>query len=177
MGYLKNTINVQHALKPLITQGYGNNEVPIADQTTKSVEFTISNVFPAERKIECAPSVGSDTLGQAGLKPGMIIINANGFGRQIETVADDYIIVNASGNFFGGQKFFAYAAKTDGVLIYVGATNGSVAASLTVETSGGEETEIHFPPVSVIGPFITPVQCVRVINLNQIGSDKLLYLF
>jgi hypothetical protein len=177
MGYLKNTINVQHALKPLITQGYGTNTVPIVDQTTKSVEFTISGVVSAEKKIECAPTVGTDTLGQAGLKPGMVIRNANGFGRQIETVADDYIIVNASGNFFGGQKFFAYAAKTDGVLIYVGATNGSLPASLTVETAGGEVVEIHFPPVSVVGPFITPVQCVRVIALNEISSDKLLYLF
>ena len=48
----------------------------------------------------------------------MVIVNANGFGRVIETVADDFIIVNTSGNFFGNQKIFAYAAKTDGVLLY-----------------------------------------------------------
>ena len=177
MGYLKNTINVQHAVKPLILQGYGNNEVPIVDQTTKSVEFTISAVVPADRKIECAPTQGTDNLLQAGLKPGMIIINANGFGREIETVADDYIIVNASGNFFAAQKFFAYAAKTDGVLIFVGTSNGSITASLEVETAGGEEVEIFFPPTSVVGPFITPVQCVRVKSLTNISSDKLLYLY
>ena len=177
MGYLKNTINVQHAIKPLITQGYGSNEVPIADKTTKSVEFTISAVVPAERKIECAPSVGTDTLGQAGLKPGMIIINANGFGREIETVAEDYIIVNASGNFFGGQKFFAYGAKTDGVLIFVGQSNGSITASMEVETAGGEVVEIFIEPTSVVGPFITPVQCVRVKSLTNISADKLLYLY
>lgn len=177
MGYLKNTINVQHALKPVQTQGYGSNEVPIVDVTTKSVEFTISQVFPAERKISCAPSVGSDTLGQAGLKPGMIIVNANGFGREIETVAEDYIIVNASGNFFGGQKFFAYAAKTDGVLIYVGTASAAGKGSLTVETSGGEVVEIQFPDPDVVGPFITPVQCVRLISLTNVSPDTILYLF
>ena len=41
MGYLKNTINVQHAQVPLVTT-FGNT--PIVDQTTKSVEFTISAV-------------------------------------------------------------------------------------------------------------------------------------
>ena len=177
MGYLKNTINVQHAVKPLISQGYGSNEVPIVDQTTKSVELTISAVVAAERKIECAPSVGSDTLGQAGIKPGMIIINANGFGREIETVADDYIIVNASGNFFAAQKFFAYAAKTDGVLIYVGQASAAGKCSLQVETSGGEEVEIQFPDPDVVGPFITPVQCVRVRSITNVDPADILYLF
>ena len=177
MGYLKNTINVQHAQQPLITQGYGNNEVPIVNQTTKSVELTISSVVSADKKIFCAPSVGTANLLQAGIKPGMVIINANGFGREIETVADDFIIVNASGNFFANQKIFAYQAKTDGVLIFVGTSNGSITASMEVETAGGEEVEIFFPPTSVVGPFITPVQCVRVKSLTNISADKLLYLF
>jgi hypothetical protein len=177
MGYLKNTINAQHAVKPLITQGYGSNDVPIVDQTTKSVEFTISAVVAAERKIECAPSVGTDTLAQAGLKPGMIIINANGFAAVIETVADDYIIVNASGNFSAAQNFFAYAKATDGVLIYVGQAQAAGKCGLTVETSGGEQVEIQFPDPDVVGPFITPVQCVRLIAVTNISPDTILYLF
>ena len=176
MGYLKNTINVQHAVSPLVTNGYGATAPPIVDHTTKSVEFTISNVVPAERKIECAPSVGTDTLVQAGLKPGMVIINANGFGREIETVADDYIIVNASGNFFGNQKFFAYGAKTDGVLIYVGSTS-AIIAQMEVETAGGEVVTIKFPDVKACGAFITPVQCVRLITFSGLGTNDILYLY
>lgn len=178
MGYLKNTINVQHAVSPLITNGYGAaQQAPIVDQTTKSVEFTISAVVPADKKIECAPTVGTDTLPQAGLKPGMVIINANGFARVIETVADDYIIVNASGNFFGNQKFFAYAAKTDGVLIYVGNTQGTSIAQLEVETAGGELATIKIPDVKVAGAFITPVQCVRLQSFSNVTTSDILYLF
>ena len=170
MGYLKNTINVQHAQEPLVTV-FGNT--PVVDQTTKSVEFLISSVVAAERKIFCAPSVGTDTLLQAGLKPGMVIINANGFGRVIETVADDFIIVNASGNFFGNQKFFAYAAKTDGVLLYIGQCGAD--ANIQVETTGGETVTFKFAQDAA--PQILPVQVVKVNSIAGAVGDSVLYLF
>ena len=59
MGYLKNTINVQHAVTPLV---FPAPDSPIVDQTTKSVELLISSVVPADRKIFCAPNVGTDTF-------------------------------------------------------------------------------------------------------------------
>jgi hypothetical protein len=170
MGYLKNTINVQHAQVPLVTT-FGNT--PIVDQTTKSVEFTISAVVNADRKIECAPSQGTANLLQAGLKPGMVIINANGFGRVIETVADDFIIVNASGNFFPNQKFFAYAAKTDGVLVYIGQCGAD--ADIEVETAGGETVNFKFAQDAA--PQILPVQVVKVNSVAGAVGSSVLYLF
>jgi len=179
MGYLKNTINVQHAVSPLINNGYGpTQQAPIVDQTTKSIEFEIISTVPADRKLFLAPVSGvPGTLQQLGLKEGMVIINANGFARVIETVADDYIIVNASGNFFGAQKIFAYAAKTDGVLIYVGNTQGTSIAQLEVETAGGEVVTIKVPDVKVAGAFITPVQCVRLLSFSNVTTSDILYLF
>ena len=170
MGYLKNTINVQHAQEPLVTV-FGNT--PVVDQTTKSVELTISSVVPADRKIFCAPTVGTATLPQAGIKAGMVIINANGFGRVIETVADDFIIVNASGNFFGNQKFFAYATKTDGVLLYIGRCGAD--AAIEVETTGGETVTFRFPQAAA--PQILPVQVVKVNSIAGAIGDSVLYLF
>lgn len=183
MGYLKNTINVQHAVEPLV---FPAPDSPIVDQTTKSIEFTISSVVAQNRKIFCAPSVGTETLPQAGLKPGMIIRNATGFGRVITAVADDYIIVNNSGNFFGNQKFFAYAAKTDGVLLYVGVNKEAtgVTSSVDVITSGGEKVTLKWKG-DQDEPYISPVQITQVLvatNVdNNTSSDQnaagVLYLF
>lgn len=173
MGYLKNTINVQHAQRPLVTT-FG--QTPIVDQTTKSVELTISSVVPADRKIFCAPTVGTATLPQAGIKAGMVIINANGFGRVIETVADDFIIVNASGNFFGNQKIFAYAAKTDGVLLYIGrASAQQTFVQAEVETAGGDTVNFQVPVDSL--PYVLPVQVTKVNTIQSAVGDSILYLF
>jgi len=173
MGYLKNTINVQHAQAPLVTT-FGDS--PIVDQTTKSVELTISSVVNADRKIFCAPSVGTANLLQAGIKPGMVIINANGFGREIETVADDFIIVNTAGNFFTNQKIFAYAAKTDGVLLYIGrATAQQTFVQAEVVTAGGETVNFEVPVEGL--PYVLPVQVTKVVNLQSVVGDSILYLF
>tara|TARA_A100001391_G_scaffold151040_4_gene108593 strand:+ start:6614 stop:7135 length:522 start_codon:yes stop_codon:yes gene_type:complete len=173
MGYLKNTINVQHAQEPLVNT-FGDSS--IVDQTTKSVELTISSVVPADRKIFCAPTVGTATLLQAGIKPGMVIINANGFGREIETVADDFIIVNTSGNFFQNQKIFAYAKKTDGVLLYIGrATAQQTFVTAEVVTAGGETVDFEVPVDAL--PYVLPVQVTKVLSLQGVVGDSVLYLF
>lgn len=170
MGYLKNTINTQRAILIPIPSS-GKADAPIPDISTKfkfflDVSSVAGNVIDILMPITDGNNV-YDTLHEAGLKIGMVLVDDTTKGSSVVVNVTDTTLTVRDASDFTGSKIQAYGGFQNGALVYIGEAGTGASPSLRVITSGGDD--VTFKGLS--SGDVLPVQVTRIIAVSEEMTD------